>query len=154
MVLMWGNPSVFKQSVKGVIIHHSYRTQTHTHTHSWMSSGQPQHLVVDWSGLVINLQHFTARTGFRLFSCFLKTGLFDVKSVGFCLPLSILHGLQIHWGSPLTVPKCCFEPWNAKGKEGQKKEDETLHSNLYNNINRIHPYNMTTNWTGLREESL
>lgn len=49
----------------------------------------------------------------------------------------------------LTVLKCCFEPWNAKGKEGQRKEDETLHNNLYNNIhrniNRIHLYNMTTN---------
>lgn len=26
--------------------------------------------------------------------------------------------------------KCCFEPWNAKGKEGQRKKDETPHNNL------------------------
>lgn len=40
-----------------------------------------------------------------------------------------------------------------KEKKGQRKEDETLYTNR--NIDRIHLYNMTTNWTtGLREENL
>lgn len=38
---------VFSSERCMVIIHHSYLMQMHKHTLFWMSSGQPQHFVVD-----------------------------------------------------------------------------------------------------------
>lgn len=91
MVPVWGNPP----HVQCALHTQSYQSKGPAHpqtqTYCQVSSGQPQHLVVDWSELVIDLQHFTLRTKLGALS-HLNNTFKEVLCM--CQNAALNHGMQ------------------------------------------------------------